>query len=75
MRPLAHASRALRRLRVLAACALVIAACDGTQIRVVTDRRLDATAWWRVELRAGTDPNGDVLMLTNPVWVGSRPGQ
>ncbi len=31
---------------------------------------LTAKQWWRLELRAGSAPNGDMLTLTNPVYVG-----
>ncbi|HEV7811059.1 MAG TPA: CehA/McbA family metallohydrolase, partial [Candidatus Limnocylindrales bacterium] len=30
---------------------------------------LTAKGWWRLELRAGSAPNGDMLALTNPVYV------
>jgi hypothetical protein len=30
---------------------------------------LVATTWWRLELRSGSAPTGDVLVLTNPVYV------
>lgn len=34
----------------------------------------DATAnrWWRLELRAGSAPNGDIFALTNPVFMDGR---
>jgi hypothetical protein len=35
----------------------------------VTRERLVATTWWRLELRAGFTATGDVLALTNPVYV------
>jgi hypothetical protein len=60
---------------VTSGSAIPLAECDRARARVVTDRRLDATGWWRLELRAGTARNGDVLALTNPVWVGGRPAQ
>jgi hypothetical protein len=31
---------------------------------------LVAKGWWRLELRHGSAANGDVLVLTNPVYVG-----
>ena len=31
---------------------------------------LVATRWWRLELRHGSAANGDVLVLTNPIYVG-----
>src|SRR5262249_13169757 len=32
---------------------------------------LDARSWWRLELRKGSAPHGDMLALTNPVYVAS----
>ena len=33
---------------------------------------LSARAWWRIELRGGSDAAGDVLAITNPVFVVDR---
>jgi len=49
--------------------------CGAPAARVVRDG-LTATMWWRLELRAGSAPiagvlSGDVLALTNPVYVSA----
>jgi len=33
--------------------------------------RLIAQKWWRLELRNGSAANGDILVLTNPVFVSA----
>jgi hypothetical protein len=49
-----------------------LAACEpGAAPRVVDDVPLVAARWWRLELRAGTAATGDLLALTNPVYVRS----
>ncbi len=35
-------------------------------------QRVTAARWWRLELRAGEAATGDLLGLTNPVYVGRR---
>jgi predicted metal-dependent phosphoesterase TrpH len=35
----------------------------------LTHERLNATKWWRLEVRTGSAANGDILALTNPVYV------
>lgn len=52
-----------------------LAECDPRRTRVVSERRLVATLWWRLELRQGSAANGDLLAMTNPVYVGERAGQ
>ena len=51
-----------------------LGACEPRSARL---RRpaLAASKWWRLELRSGSASNGDLLALTNPVWVGGRAGQ
>jgi hypothetical protein len=53
--------------------------CEAPSARVVRDG-LIATKWWRLELRAGSAPtagvlSGDVLALTNPVFVAAAAGR
>jgi len=48
-----------------------LATCEPGATRVVDERPLVATGWWRLELRAGAAANGDILALTNPVYVSS----
>lgn len=38
---------------------------------VLDERPLAASRWWRLELRSGAAPNGDLLALTNPVFVAT----
>ncbi len=45
-----------------------LATCDPGPSRV-DERPMTAERWWRLELRQGTQPNGDLLALTNPVYV------
>jgi predicted metal-dependent phosphoesterase TrpH len=42
--------------------------CSTPDTRLVRER-LAATSWWRLEVRSGFAANGDVLALTNPVFV------
>ena len=46
-----------------------IGAC-GTGRTEVARSGLVAARWWRLELREGSSPTGDVVALTNPVFVG-----
>jgi hypothetical protein len=41
---------------------------ESGDVHVVSER-LVATKWWRLELRQGSAANGDVLVVTNPVFV------
>jgi hypothetical protein len=45
--------------------------CEGPRTRVVDDAPLVASGWWRLELRQGSAMNGDILALTNPVYVAT----
>lgn len=42
--------------------------CGPETTRFVRER-LVASTWWRLEVRKGSAPTGDVLALTNPVFV------
>ena len=53
---------------------IALEVCEPGSTRLVGPG-LVALKWWRLELRAGTAANGDLLTLTNPVWVGGRSGQ
>jgi hypothetical protein len=44
--------------------------CGPAGKRLV-EERLVASKWWRLELRTGSAANGDLLALTNPVFVRS----
>jgi hypothetical protein len=46
-----------------------LAACEPGATRVVDERELVASRWWRLELRRGAAANGDMLALANPVFV------
>src|SRR4029079_17890960 len=46
--------------------------CEAPRARVVDELPLVASRWWRLELRRGSTANGDVLALTNPVYVRDR---
>jgi hypothetical protein len=46
-----------------------LAACEPAAACVVDEPHLVATGWWRLELRAGAAANGDILALTNPVYL------
>jgi hypothetical protein len=48
-----------------------LAAAEPGDGRVVDERTVQATGWWRLELRAGSAPHGDMLALTNPVYVAT----
>ena len=50
---------------------VLIGECEPSTTSLVHDG-LVATTWWRLELRAGSAPNGDILALTNPVYVRAR---
>jgi hypothetical protein len=49
-----------------------LATCDAPRARLVDERALVAARWWRLELRRGSAANGDLLTLTNPVYVAGR---
>jgi hypothetical protein len=49
---------------------IALEACQPGTTRLVRPG-LAASTWWRLELRTGTASNGDLLTLTNPVWVGA----
>ncbi|HEY7970004.1 MAG TPA: CehA/McbA family metallohydrolase [Candidatus Limnocylindrales bacterium] len=51
-----------------------LGACERGSARLLRPG-LAASKWWRLELRSGSASNGDLLALTNPVWVGGRAGQ
>lgn len=34
--------------------------------------RLVPTSWWRLEVRAGSAPSGDIRAITNPIYVRAR---
>lgn len=46
-----------------------LAECDASSSRIVNERRLVASSWCRLELRTGSAEKGDLLALTNPVYV------
>jgi hypothetical protein len=46
-----------------------LATCEPDAGQVVDERPLVASRWWRLELRSGAAPNGDLLALTNPVFA------
>jgi hypothetical protein len=48
-----------------------LAACEPGTARVVDGRALEAIGWWRLEVRAGSAATGDLLVLTNPVYVAA----
>jgi hypothetical protein len=54
---------------VTSGSATALAVCEPGTARGVDGRALTADRWWRLELRQGTDARGDVLALTNPVYV------
>jgi PHP domain len=56
---------------VTSGSATLVARCDLGRTRVVGER-LVATRWWRIELRQGLAANGDLLAITNPVYVSER---
>jgi hypothetical protein len=47
---------------------VALGSCEAPGTRIVRDG-LVADKWWRLELRAGSAPMGDILTLVNPVWV------
>ena len=47
---------------------VAVGECSAPGTRLVRER-LAATSWWRLEVRAGSAANGDVLALTNPVYA------
>jgi len=47
-----------------------LGAGDGGQIHVTSDG-LNANGWWRLEVRAGSAANGDMLALANPVYASA----
>ncbi len=53
---------------------IALETCEPGSVRLVRPG-LVASTWWRLELRAGTETNGDLLTLTNPVWVGDGRAQ
>ncbi len=57
---------------VTSGSATALAACEPRTVRAVDGRALAATRWWRLELRQGASAHGDVLALTNPVFVAER---
>ena len=57
---------------VTSGSATALAACEPGTVRAVDGRALAATRWWRLELRQGAAAHGDVLALTNPVFVAER---
>jgi PHP domain len=56
---------------VTSASAIALAQCEPGAARAVQGRELTVSRWWRLELRAGSAANGDVLALTNPVYVAA----
>ncbi len=47
---------------------VALGTCEPGDVHLVRER-LVAKRWWRLELRNGSAANGDVLVLTNPVYV------
>jgi hypothetical protein len=56
---------------VTSGSATALASAERPEIHVL-DARPTATRWWRLEVRMGTVQNGDLLVLTNPVFVEGR---
>jgi hypothetical protein len=56
---------------VTSGSAIALAQCEAGAARAVQGRELTVNRWWRLELRAGSAANGDVLALTNPVYVAA----
>jgi len=56
---------------VTSGSATALATAERPEIHVL-DARPTATRWWRLEVRMGTAQNGDLLVLTNPVFVEAR---
>jgi hypothetical protein len=46
-------------------------ACEPGSTHLVHEQ-LVAKTWWRLELRNGSAANGDILVLTNPVYVAAE---
>lgn len=46
-----------------------MATCEPDAQNLLDERQLVASRWWRLELRAGSSNNGDLLALTNPVFL------
>jgi hypothetical protein len=53
---------------VTSGSAVPLGACEPGSSHVVRDG-LVANKWWRLELRNGSAANGDILVLTNPVYM------
>jgi hypothetical protein len=52
---------------------IALGPCSIGSTRLTRDSS-SAQTWWRLELRAGSGENGDVLTLTNPVYVAGAEG-
>jgi len=48
-----------------------LATCEPGAGGLLDTWQLVASRWWRLELRAGSTANGDLLALTNPVFVAA----
>lgn len=53
---------------VTSGSAVALGECSGASNRFVRDQ-LPAAKWWRLEVHRGSPRNGDLLALTNPVYL------
>jgi hypothetical protein len=55
---------------VTSGSSVALGTCEPGDVHLVRGQ-LVAKSWWRLELRNGSAANGDVLALTNPVFVAA----